>query len=217
VEIIKSNIRDNEILKWEKFSVIDYRKKIMISFVIAISLISVLMILIGLFFWYVPSWDVTFFLFWTDIVVPPINIYIMIVSIFVSLAIFAIAYAIKWFKRGLRRLALKLSDLRLYQQIHILTNERWIQKDYRSLVNLKDDTLPIENFSEILDLVFIDLKNITKATVSRFRSNYILSFQFKPIFGLDQNLTFDVRLKLDHYLELKNILNQIIPLEILKE
>ena len=217
MEVIKSSIKDNEIIKWEKYRVINYLKKFIISFIIAISLICVFMTLLGLFFWYVPSWGGTFYLFWTDIVVHPLIIYIMILSIFISVAIFAIAYTIKLFKRRLRRLELKLSDLRLYQQIHLLTNERWIQKDYRSLVYFSEKNLPVEHVSNLKDLVYIDFKNIKKATVSRIRSNYNLAFHFKPIFGLNQSPTFNVKFKLNDYFELKNILNQIIPLEVLKE
>ncbi|MFX0007221.1 MAG: hypothetical protein ACFFA7_13355 [Promethearchaeota archaeon] len=217
MEVIKSNIKDNEIIKWEKCRVINYRKKFIDSFIIAISLISVFMTLLGLFFWYVPSWGGTFYLFWTDIIVHPLIIYIIILSIFIAGAIFAIAYAIKLFRRGLRRLELKLSDLRSYQQIHLLTNERWIQKDYRSLIYFSEKNLPVEYISTLKDLICIDFKNIKKATVSRIRSNYNLAFHFKPIFGLTQSPSFNVKFKFDDYLELKNILNQIIPLEILKE
>lgn len=216
MEIIKNSIKDNEIIKWEKTQVINYRKKIFTSFTISISLISVLMTLIGLFFWYVPSWGGTYYLLWTDIVVHPLIIYLIILSIFLSIPIFAIIYAIILFKRELRRLDLKLADLSSYHQIHILTNERWIQKDYRSLVNFGENNLSTEAISQTKDIVFINLKNIEKATVSKIRSIYNVSFHFKPIFSLNQYPTFNVKFKFNEYQEIKSVLNQIMPLEILK-
>ncbi|MFX1391446.1 MAG: hypothetical protein ACFE9Z_15385 [Promethearchaeota archaeon] len=217
MESIKNNLRDNEIIKWEKSKIINYRKRIVRSFVISFSLITLFMTLIGLFFWYAPSWGGTFYFLWTDIVVHPLIIYILILSIFVSVAIFAVIYAIKLFKRGLNRLGLKLADLNEYQQVHMLTNERWIQKDYRSLVYSGNNRFPDGAVTQINDFVYIYLNNIEKATISRIRSNYNISFHFKRIFGLDQNRTFDVKFKLNEYQELKSLLTQIFPLEILKE
>ncbi|MFW9972172.1 MAG: hypothetical protein ACFFDF_18440 [Candidatus Odinarchaeota archaeon] len=175
------------------------------------------MTLVGLFFWYAPSWSSTFYLFWTDIEVHPLIIYLIILSIFISGAIAAVAYAIKLFRRGLRRLGLRLVDLQSYHQIYVLTNERWIQKDFRSLVYSIENKFPTEAVTRTNDMVFIHLNNIEKATVTRIRSNYNLSFHFKPIFSLSQYPTFSVKFKLNDYQELKGLLANRIPLEILKE
>jgi len=217
MEIIKNSINNNEIIKWEKFQVINYRKKLIQTFIISVFLVGGLMTLIGLFFWYVPSWGGTFYIPGTEIVIHPLIIYISILSIFISMGIFAITFAIYLFKRGLRRLELKLSDLRSYPQIHVLTNKRWIQKDYRSLVYFGDIKSPHEAISRTKDFVFIYLNNIEKATVSRIRSTYNISFHFKKIFSLNQYPTFSVKFKLNDFQELKSLLAQILPLEILKE
>ena len=214
---MENNIKDNEEVKWKKSELINYRKKIFQTSILAFSLIGLLMTLLGLFFWYVPSWGGTFYLFGTDIVIHQLIIYILIMSIFISMAIFAIVYAIILFGQELRRLELKLSDLSQYQLVHVLTNKRWIQKDFRSLVYFEKKNLPIENITPSKDLVFINLNNIKKATISRIRSNYNITFHFKPIFGLNRSPTFNVKFKLNDYQELKNVLNQVIPLEILKE
>ncbi|MFX1380765.1 MAG: hypothetical protein ACFFA4_16910 [Promethearchaeota archaeon] len=217
MEIIKKNIKDNETIKWEKYRIINYRNKIFKSFFISVFLIGVLMTLLGLFFWYVPSWGGTFYLLWTDIVVHPLVIYLIILSIFISGAIAAIAYAIKLFKRGLRRVDLKLADLHSYHQIHILTNKQWIQKDYRSLIYFGANKLPNEAISITKDITCININNIERAIVSKIRSNYNISFHFKRIFDLNQNLTFNVKFKFEDYQELKNVLKEIIKLEILKK
>ena len=110
-----------------------------------------------------------------------------------------------------------MTDLRSYNQIHVLTNKRWIQKDFRSLVDFGDTKSPHEAISRTKDFVFIYLNNIQKATVSRIRSTYNISFHFKPIFSLNQYPTFNVKFKLNDYQELKKLLSDTINLEILKE
>jgi len=206
MDIIKNNIKESEIIKWKNSRVINYRKAILKSFIIAVSLISLIMTIVGLFFWFVPSWGGTFYFLWTDVVVHPLIIYLLILSIFILMAIFAIVYGIKLFKRGLRRLGLKLADLSSYQQFHILTNERWIQKDYRSLISFEENSLPSEIISQTKDIVYFDINRIEKVTVSRIRSNYNISFYFKPIFKSDKSPTFLVKLKLNDYQEIKSFL-----------
>ncbi|MFX0038810.1 MAG: hypothetical protein ACFFAB_05690 [Candidatus Heimdallarchaeota archaeon] len=175
------------------------------------------MTLVGLFFWYVPSWGGTFYLLWTNIEVHPLSIYCIILSIFITGAVVAIAYAIRLFKRSLRRLGLKFADLQSYDQIHIITNERWIQKDFKSLLYSGENKFPHGAISQTKDMVFIELKNIKKVTVTKIRSNYNIAFHFKPIFGLNQTPTFNVKFKFNDYKELKNVLIEIITLEILKD
>ncbi|MFX0144470.1 MAG: hypothetical protein ACFE9C_10365 [Candidatus Hodarchaeota archaeon] len=175
------------------------------------------MTLVGLFFWYVPSWGGAFYLLWTNHEVHPLIIYSIILSIFITGAVLAVAYAIRLFKRGLRRLDLKFADLQSYHQIHILTNERWIQKDFRSLLYSGENKLPNGTISQAKDMVFIKLNNIEKVTVTKIRSNYNIAFHFKRIFGLSQSPTFNVKFKYDDYKELKNVLIEIVPLEILKD
>ena len=217
MEIIRNNIQNNEIIKWEKYQVINYRIKIIASFILAIVSISGLLTLLSLFFRYVPSWEGTFYLLWTNIEIHPVIIYLLILSIFCSMAAVVIIYAIRLVIREIRRVNLKLSDLRSYHQIQILTNIRWIQKDFRSLLYFEENKIPPELISRIKDIVFIPLNNIEKATVRKIRSNYNIIFHFKNDLNLVQYPTFSAKFKFKDYKEIKSILNQIIPLEILED
>jgi hypothetical protein len=217
MEIIKKSIENNELVKWEKSSVIDYRIKIIKSFTLIIISVSGLMALLGLFFWYIPRWEGTFYLLWTNIEVHPLIIYLTIFSIFYSMAIFIITYAIREVIQKLRRLDIKLLELRAYNQIHLLTDKRWIQKDFRSLLDFEGSNIPLDVITRKKDIVFISLNNIQKVTVKKIRSNYNINFHFKNDSSLIQYPSFTVKFKFNDYQELKRILSQIIPLEIVRD
>ena len=213
---MKNSIQDNEIVKWEKSQIIDYRIKILESLILGIILIGGFMILVGLFFWYVPSWGGTSYFLWTDIEISPLFIYITIMSIFSSGAIIAVAYAGIFIKRSLRRMNLKLSDLKSYHQIHILTNIRWMQKDFRSLLHFNQNEIPTEIIAPTNDIVFINLSDIEKATVSKMRTNYNIAFQFKNTLNGIQYPSFTVKFKYNDYQVVKKLLLDLIPIEIIR-
>ena len=187
------------------------------SLILGVILIGGFITLLGLFFWFVPSWGSTFYFLWTNIVIPPLVIYSAIMSIFSSVAIIASAYAVILVKRGLRRMNLKLSDLKTYHQIHILTNMRWIQKDFRSLSYFDQNSIPTEIFAPMNDVVFFNLSNIEKVTVRKIRTNYNLSFQFKNLLNEIEYPSFTVKFKYDDYQVVKKLIMDLIPIEIIKE
>lgn len=187
------------------------------SLILGIILIGGFMTLVGLFFWYVPSWGGTSYFLWTDIVIPPLVTYIIIMSIFSSGAIIASAYAVILVKRGLRNMNLKLSDLKSYHQIHILTNIRWIQKDFRSLLYFDRDKIPPEIIAPTNDIVFINLSDIEKARVRKSRTYHNIAFQFKNTLNEIQYPSFTVKFKYDDYQVVKKLISDLIPIEIIKE
>jgi len=187
------------------------------SLILGIVLVSGFMTLVGLFFWHVPSWGGTFYLLWTHLEISPIFIYTLIMSIFSSVALFAIVIAVILVKHGLKRMDLKFSDLKTYHEIHILTEKRWIQKDFRSLLYYERNKVPAEIISPSGDIVLIKLTDIEKATVSKIRTNYNIAFHFKRSLNQIQYPAFLVKFKLKDYMIIKKLLSQIIPIQILKE
>jgi len=192
MEIIKNSINYDEIVKWESFRIVNYRKEFIRSLIITTFLIGLLMTLIGLFFWHVPNWEGTFYLAYTNIEIPPLINYFIIISIFYSFIAIVLGYTFVLIIRGFRKVHLKLSDLRSYDLIHVLTNKRWIQKDLSSLINFPENNLPSDIFSRINDMSFINLDCIEKVSIDklRFRSGYIFNFHFKNTSDSIQYPTF---------------------------
>ena len=217
MEIIKNNIGNDEIVKWESFRTVNYHKEFIRSLIITTFLIGLLMTLIGLFFWHVPNWEGTFYWAYTDNEIPPLIAYFIIISIFYSSIAIVLGYTFVLIIRGFRKVHLKLSDLRSYDLIHVLTNKRWIQKDLSSLVNFPENTLPSEVFSRINDTCFINLESIEKVSIVkiRFRSGYIFIFHFKNTSASIQYPTFTVRFKSGNYQELKTLMMDEFPVEFL--
>lgn len=213
MENLKKNIQDDEIIKWENSQDINYRKKILKSLILGITLVSGLLTLIGLFFWYVPSWEGSFYFLWTDVEIPPPIIYIAIMSIFSAVALIAIAYAAILIKRGLRGMNLQLTDLKQYDQIHVLTNIRWLQKDFRSLLFFDQSKVPSELLAISNDIAFIKLRDIEKATISKVSRFYKIAFEFKCDINGIKYPPFIVKFKLDEYRAVKRLLSDLIPIE----
>jgi hypothetical protein len=176
--------------------------------------------LIGLFFWYVPSWQGEFYLWYTDIQIHPLIIYVLILSIFIFITVFALSYGIHLYIIGLHRLELSLNDLKSYKLIHILTNKRWIQKDFTLLLHLYEESSSDLPFPHKNDTIFIDLSFIDKVTVKRISSDIKLQFYFK---GKDEGNKISVfRIKLKSMdsrglKKLKKHLADSVNLEMLKK
>ena len=220
MEVIKNNFHNDEIIRWERTRVINFRKKYVRSLILAILLLSFLNFLIGLFFWYAPSWQGEFYLWYTDIQIHPLIIYVLILSIFIFVTIFALSYGIHLYVKGLHRLDLRLKDLKSYELIHLLTNKRWIQKDFTFLLHVYEETASEPPFPRINDVFFLDLSLIDKVTVKRVRSAYKLEFHLKnkdesnkcPLFRIKLNLMESEELE-----KLKKLLSNSVSVEAIKD
>ncbi|MCJ7647645.1 MAG: hypothetical protein MUP85_03430 [Candidatus Lokiarchaeota archaeon] len=217
MEIIKNSINNDEFVKWESFQIVNYRREFIRSLIITTFLIGLLMTLIGLFFWHVPSWEGTFYFAYTNIEIPPLIIYFIIISIFYSFIAIVLVYTFVLITRGFRKVHLKLSDIRSYSLIHVLTNKRWIQKDLKSVVNFNENSLPSDVFSRINDMAFISLDCIEKVSINklRFRFGYIFIFHFKNTSDSVQYPIFTVRFKSGNYQELIPLMVDEFPVEFL--
>ena len=169
MEIIKNSMLPDEKVLWEFYEVKHYYRKTIILF-----LCLIMMLLgVGLFFWYVPEWKGTFYLFYTGIEVHPIVIYLMIISIFYPFIIGGIIYFIILVKRMLRLFKIKLIDLNRYKKCFILTNKRLIQKDLYLDSNFFDITKPsaIKNYPNVIerknDIVFMFLEPVIRFSIEK--------------------------------------------------
>ena len=92
-----------------------------------------------------------------------------------------------------------------------------MQKDFRSLLYFDENKIPTEIIAPTNDIVFINLSDIEKATVSKMRRNYNIAFQFKNPLNEIQYPFFIVKFKRDDYQIVKKLLLDLFPIEIIKE
>ena len=125
MERIKHFLQEDEYILWKKCQVKNY----LIRIPLVIFLLGIIISSIALFFWYIPNWEGTSYILYTNIEVNPIISYLIILSVFYTAIIIALGVFIRDFKKGTKKLDLKLIDLKSYNEIYILTNKRWIQKE----------------------------------------------------------------------------------------
>lgn len=218
IELIKNNLQDDEAIKWYQIRVLNYHRRFCLTQMLIILILSGLMCLIGLFFWYVPSWTGTFYFWYTDIIIPPIFIYLTILSIFIAIAVIAFIYSVILFKKDLKESELNFSDLNPYELIYCITNKHWIQKDFNSLSYFNGKNLPDTAFSQERDIIYINLQLVDKITIKKGLISYHLTFYFeRNDYDLNENFTLQVKLTLKDYEGLKRSLSQATSIEILKD
>ncbi|TFF99763.1 MAG: hypothetical protein EU541_04145 [Promethearchaeota archaeon] len=217
MEIIKNRIEKDEKILWQKKQVYNFKRKLIISYIFIIIFLTIFLGLLALFFWYVPSWNITFFLPSSNIEIDPLFIFLIILFIFIGIAVFAVGYSIYLLKQLFQNLNLKISNLASYNLIYILTNKRWIQKDWTSFLGFDYRSIAKDHFSQISDVIFIDLSIIEKATIKRGRNNCIIRFYIKNVENSSELYLFKVKFELSYYQKFKNSLSNLISVEILKE
>jgi len=217
IEVINNNLQDDETVKWYEVRVLNYRRRFFIAQILTFLTLGGLLSAIGLFFWYVPSWTGNFYVWSTDIKVPPIFIYLTILSIFITITVIAFIYSIVLFKKNLKTSGLKFSSLNHYELIYCITNKRWIQKDFNSLIHFSEDNLLDKTILQEKDIIFISLRLVDKVTIKKGRLFYHLTFSFERTEELGENATYQIKLKVKDYDGLKSALSQSTSIEILND
>ena len=153
MERIKQFLQDDEYILWKKCQVKNY----LIRIPLVIFLLGIIISSIALFFWYIPNWEGTSYIFYTNIEVNPIISYLIILSIFYTFIIIVLGDFFREFKKFSKKLDLKLIDLKSYTEIYILTNKRWIQKELNYSYLIDDSKFSPDILCRIKDMTFIDL------------------------------------------------------------
>ncbi len=210
MERIKQFLQDDEYILWKKCQVKNY----LIRIPLVISLLGILITSIALFFWYIPGWEGTFYIFNTNIEVNPIIIYLSILSIFYTGIIIVLGDFFREFKKYNKKLDLKLIDLKNYDEIYILTNKRWIQKELNYSFLIDDSKFSPDILYRIKDVMFIDLNNFKIASIQKRRSQYTIFFCINNPNNKDFNQKIFLNLNIKEHNDLIIHLSKLIPTNI---
>ncbi len=210
MERIKQFLQDDEYILWKKCQVKNY----LIRIPLVISLLGILITSIALFFWYIPGWEGTFYIFNTNIEVNPIIIYLSILSIFYTGIIIVLGDFFREFKKYNKKLDLKLIDLKNYNEIYILTNRRWIQKELKYSFLIDDSKFSPDILYRIKDVMFIDLNNFKIASIQKRRSQYTIFFCINNPNNKDFNQKIFLNLNIKEHNDLIIHLSKLIPTNI---
>jgi hypothetical protein len=208
MERIKHFLQDDEYILWKKCQVKNY----LIRIPLVISLLGILITGIALFFWYIPGWEGTFYIF--NIEVNPIIIYLSILSIFYTGIIIVLGDFFREFKKGTKKLDLKLIDLKNYDEIYVLTNKRWIQKELKYSFLIDDSKFSPDILYRIKDVMFIDLNNFKIASIQKRRSQYTIFFCINNPNNKDFNQKIFLNLNIKEHNDLIIHLSKLIPTNI---
>ena len=210
MERIEQFLQDDEYILWKKFEVKNY----LIRIPIVIFLLGVIITGIALFFWYIPSWEGTSYLFFTNIEINPIIIYFSILSIFYTAIIIVIGISIREFKKGTKKLDLKLIDLKEYNEVYILTNKRWIQKELNYSFLIDDSKFSPDILNRIQDMMFIDLNYFKIASIQKRRSQNIIFYCINDPNNEDFKQKIVIKVNNKEYADLIIHLRKLIPTNI---
>jgi len=193
MERITNFLQDDENILWKKCQVKNY----LIRIPLVISLLGIIITSIALFFWYIPSWEGISYIFYTNIEINPIISYLIILSIFYTAIIIALGVFLREFKKGTKKLDLKLIDLKNYNEIYILTNKRWIQKELNYSFLIDDSKFSPDILYRIKDMMFIDLNNFKIASIQKRRSQYTIFFCINEPSNEDFNQKISLKLNFE--------------------
>jgi hypothetical protein len=210
MERIKHFLQEDECILWKKCQVKNY----LIRIPLVIFLLGIIITSIALFFWYIPNWEGTFYIFYTNIEINPIISYLIVLSIFYTGITIALGVFIRDFKKGTKKLDLKLIDLKNYNEIFVLTNKRWIQKELNYSYLIDDSKFSPDILCRIKDMTFIDLNNLKIASLQKRRSQYTIFFCINEPSNEDFNQKFLLEVNIKEYNELIIHLNKLIPMNI---
>ena len=210
MERIKHFLQEDEYILWKKCQVKNY----LIRIPLVISLLVIIIISIALFFWYIPNWEGTSYIFYTNIEINPITSYLIILSIFYTVIIIVLGDFFREFKKSTKKLDLRLIDLKNYNEIYILTNKRWIQKELSYSYLIDDSKFSPDILCRIKDMMFIDLNNLKITSIQKGRSQYIISFCINEPSHEDFNQKILLKVNIKEYNELIIHLNKLIPMNI---
>ena len=210
MEQIKHFLQDDEHILWKKCQVRNY----LIRIPLVISLLGIIITSIALFFWYIPNWEGTSYIFNTNIEVNPIISYLIILSIFYIVIIIVLGDFFREFKKSTKKLDLRLIDLKNYNEIYILTNKRWIQKELKYSFFIDDSKFSPDILYRIKDMMFIDLNNFKIASIQKRRSQYIIFFCINEPNNEDFNQKILLKVNIKEYNDLIVHLSKLIPMNI---
>lgn len=179
-----------------------------------IFLLGIIISSIALFFWYIPNWEGTSYILYTNIEVNPIISYLIILSIFYSVIIIVLGDFFREFKKISKKLDLKLIDLKNYNEIYILTNKRWIQKELNYSYLIDDSKFSPDILCRIKDMTFIDLNNFKIASLQKRRSQYIIFYCINEPNNEDFNQKIFLKVNIKEYNDLIIHLSKLIPMNI---
>ena len=207
MEQIKHFLQEDEYILWKKCQVRNY----LIRFPLVISLLGIIITSIALFFWYIPNWEGISYIFYTNIEVNPIISYLIILTIFYTAIIIVLGDFLREFKKSTKKLDLKLIDLKNYNEIYILTNKRWIQKELTYSFLIDDSKFSPDILYRIKDMMFIDLNNFKIESIQKRRSHYTIFFCINEPSNEDFNQKISLKVNIKEYNDLINHLNKLIP------
>jgi len=172
---IESNLNSEEKILWKKRSYTNELKELRFT-------LNILILTIG-----VSIFSVLFYFFTTtinfDIVLSVLILFtILLISGFPLYFFFRIYSE---YRTIIKRLELKLSNLRRYEEFFILTNNRWIQKSFY-LAKIDDSEYMRDQITKKNDLAFVDLENIEVIYISPQKNDKIYLVNFFRLW--DKNL-----------------------------
>jgi len=172
---IESNLNSEENILWKKRNYTNELKELRFT-------LNILILTIG-----VSIFSVLFYFFTTtinfDIVLSVLILFtILLISGFPLYFFFRIYSE---YRTIIKRLELKLSNLRRYEEFFILTNNRWIQKSFY-LAKIDDSQYTRHQITKKIDLAFVDLENIEVIYISPQKNDKIYLVNFFRLW--DKNL-----------------------------
>ncbi len=172
---IESNLNSEETILWKKQNYTNELKELRFT-------LNILILTIG-----VSIFSVLFYFFTTTI---NFDILLSVVILFTILLIsgFPLYFFFRIYSEYrtiIKRLELKLSNLRRYEEFFILTNNRWIQKSFY-LAKINDSEYKRDQITKQNDLAFVDLESIEVIYVSPQKNDKIFHVNFFRLW--DKNL-----------------------------
>lgn len=201
-EEIKSTLNSEEKILWKKQNYTNELKEL--RFTLNILIFTVGISIFSLLFYFLTS---------------TINIDVML-SFVISLTIFLISgfplylffKIYSEYKKIIKRLELKLSNLRRYEEFFILTNKRWIQKSFY-LAKIDNFNYKSDLMVKQKDLAFVNLDNIEVIYVSpqkkgkRYRVNF-----FRIWDKTSEDSVLQVLLEENYYQKLMETLRELFQI-----
>jgi len=199
MEVIKKKfISHNEEILWEYSEEKNLLKDIIVHLIIGIFLL-IFFIAIIIFISQTLEW-----LSWYIV---------LLISIFpILLFVRTIITGVKNYKDMLNKLQLSRKELRNYERVYMLTNKRWIQKDYDLSSNIDISKYKKGVLERNKDIIFVNLENI-KVIYTVEDKEYMIAFYIDYDEENFEDSYLGVWLSLEEFQKVMKILKDVIPIK----
>lgn len=196
---IKTNLNSEEKILWKKRNYTNELKELRFT-------LNILILTIG-----ISIFSVLFYIFTSTI---NFDIWLSVLILFTILLIsgfplFFFFRIYSEYRTIIKRLELKLNNLRKYEEFFILTNKRWVQKSFylAKVDNFKNEIYQIVKKN---DMAFADLNNIEVIYVSPLKKGKIYHVNFFKIWDKDlEESVLQVFLEENDYQRLMETLREL--------